>query len=195
LLAGINPNHCTQADSDAQVLISADEGRTWNKHGLAIPGSAFQYVLSQRGKLWLAGEHIAEGPGSAPFFVRLSGSTAATRAVTIYDGAAELQGVALRSDGSLEAWVRHLSLDATGTWSGPLYLHRSNDEGDSWKTVGRVRSVPRDRPDLVFFRSVDEENPPEWRIQGAAAGGFVVQHKRAGQWETVSHFPGPAPCD
>src|SRR5262249_52445638 len=51
----------------AQLLVSTDSGRSWNKSGPALAGYEFTSVYQRDGKVWILGQHTAEGPSTDPF--------------------------------------------------------------------------------------------------------------------------------
>jgi hypothetical protein len=53
----------------AQILESPDDGKTWELTGARLEGSEFQLAQASPEGVWVAGLHIAEGPGIDPFLL------------------------------------------------------------------------------------------------------------------------------
>jgi hypothetical protein len=51
----------------AQLLVSTDNGRSWQQCGPRLEGSGFASVFGRDGKVWIAGDHTAEEPATDPF--------------------------------------------------------------------------------------------------------------------------------
>src|SRR5262249_24373164 len=178
----------------AQLMVSTDGGRSWKKSGPALDGYEFTSVYQRDGKVWILGEHTAEGPAIDPFLFLPTDSPSRWNMKTIYWGSEELQRVASGEQGEFLAWIRHLELTYDG-WAGPTYVHQSLDDGRTWKVLGRasktkVKAKAPGSVDLGILKN------PTWRVLNHSLGhGFRVQHREspAFPWRTVAHFPGH-PC-
>lgn len=168
----------------AQVFVSTDAGKTWQKHGPALEGSEFEFSSSTAAGIWLAGIHIAEGPGMDPFLWRPSDKPYEWIQSTIFEGPASLEGVAMRQ-GTMFAWVRHIDVHEPDK-PAPLYLHRSTDGGRSWKESGPVKSVAE--KSATKFRKIRTRSG-SWRLTEDSAG-FSIQHQQNSkeEWQQVSRF-------
>jgi hypothetical protein len=176
----------------AQLLVSFDEGRTWDKRGPQLDGSEFEWVFEAPQGVWIAGEYVVEGPNSEAFVLVPSGTSIPQwRKHVIYDQAEDLLAIAF--DGPrLVAWLRHLEL-GDDDWQGPIYRHVSADGGRRWQAPRRVAALP-DTSALLAFAPIEREHKG-WRLVELADGAVTVQHQRDGvaPWETVSTFP-QVPC-
>lgn len=191
LLGKVNPNLCSETGSmdAAQVFVSNDEGKTWDKKGPALDGSEYTRFLDNGTELWIAGEHVAEGPSGDPFVVRYRANDR-WRIHTIYSGNAALLAIAQGRTRTLSAWVRHIDFKSHDWTKGPIYRHTSSDQGITWKAA-KVRSVPAEYPGLTFFKKIEKPGGT-WRIADLGDQGFAVQHRAAdGTWQVVSTFPLP----
>ncbi len=169
-----------------QIFISTDRGKTWTKRGPELEGSQFQYVYENEGRLWVAGEHTAEGPGSDPFVLVPQSAGLGWDLHYVYEGAAELESIAMVDAQHIVAWVRHLKLTGEG-WVGPEYVHTSEDGGRTRRTLGRHRKRS-DQPGQRF-REI-EKRSATWRVVDQREIGIIVQQQRErATWETVSQFP------
>ena len=170
----------------AQIFTSSDGGGSWLKHGPALEGSEIDYAYSDsNGGVWLAGLHTAEGPGLDPFLLVPEVNALEWSLHTIYDGPAELRGMAAEEHGRLSAWIRHVDL-SDADWGGPIYRHVSVDGGRTWTVAGRSKGPAASKPGRfvqVGMRS------GSWRVSERGDGGFEVQRRSGGAWETVSRFP------
>jgi hypothetical protein len=174
----------------AQILISDGGGGHWEKRGPQLDGSEFQYVRAIGNRLWVVGEHTAEGPASEPFVLVPSEKGLEWNQRVIYKDAAELEGIAAQSDGRFTAWIRHLKLHDNG-WTGPLYLHKSSDGGLTWRVVGRTRKAPR-APGPGFKKI--EKQTETWRVRDQDGGDSAIEHRadENSAWKSVYSFPGNA---
>jgi hypothetical protein len=178
----------------AQLLVSTDGGRSWKKSGPALAGYEFTSIYQRDGKVWILGQHTAEGPATDPFLFLPTDSPARWKMKTIYWGNVELRRVALGEQSEFLAWIRHLELTDDG-WAGPTYLHQSLDDGRTWKVLGRASKIQLKAKnpgfvDLAMLKS------PTWRVLNHSLGhGFRVQHREKDDsaWRTIAQFPGH-PC-
>jgi hypothetical protein len=171
----------------AQLFISKDGGARWERSGTPLDGSEFEYVRHAESRLWIVGEHTAEGPASDSFvLVPDTKSLSWTRHV-IYGGAGELHGIALSENGDFVAWIRHLKLHDNG-WEGPLFIHKSSDDGQTWRVVGQTRKAPKG-PGNGFERITRETL--RWRVINKDDGGSVVEQRseKDSVWRPVLGFP------
>lgn len=170
----------------AQVFASSDGGKTWQKRGPALEGSEFEFSQPAPNGLWLAGIHIAEGPGIDPFIWIPGERPYEWVQSTIYEGPASLEDIARLPDGSLLAWVRHIDIHRP-EWSGTLYVHRSVDGGRSWKVSATGKATSRN-PGFKF-RKIRKQSG-NWRLADQK-NGVSIQHRKNhdGVWEDVSQFP------
>jgi hypothetical protein len=171
----------------AQIFVSTDAAKTWQKHGPALEGSEFEFFHATWAGVWLAGIHTAEGPGIDPFILVPSEAPHEWMRYTIYEGPAALLGVTLEKGGTLLAWVRHIDVHQP-QWPGVLYLHRSTDGGRSWKTSGPVKAVSSQSG--AKFERIGRRSGA-WRLSVLEDGGFSIQHRNntKGGWEDRSRFP------
>lgn len=174
----------------AQIFASTDEGKTWVKRGPALEGSEFQYAAAGPDGVWVAGLHTAEGPGIDPFVLAPEAAPATGWTVRrIYEGPAELLAVARTRPGQLSALVKHIDIHDE-RWRGPRYLHRSEDDGRTWKAVGPTKATA---PARGRFGKIGKRTP-QWRITDRRDGGFDVQRRVGKLWQTTAEFPWRA-CD
>jgi len=116
---------------EAQIFVSTDAGKTWQKRGPALSGSEIMFARLNGQTLWAAGEHTAEGPAIDPFvLVPGQGATPDWASRLIFDGTAELVGVAVAGSQDLTAQVR--KTDAHGEHVSPTEQLVSHDAGLSW---------------------------------------------------------------
>jgi hypothetical protein len=171
----------------AQIFVSADGGATWAKRGPGLEGSEFEYAYERDGKLWIAGEHTAEGPSSDQFIL-VPGETSSEWIIhTIYEGPSELKGIAFHENGELVAWIRHINVHKED-WPGATYIHKSYDGGRTWKTLGRLKTRSN-QPGQWFLKIGMQAST--WQIVDQGQSGVLIQHQRKekANWETVSRFP------
>jgi hypothetical protein len=183
------PNDLTPPGA-AQIFVSDDGGAHWEKRGPELDGSEFQYFRAIGDRLWVVGEHTAEGPAIEPFiFVPNEKGFDWTQHV-IYKDAAELEGIAAQSDGGFTAWIRHLKLHDNG-WTGPLYLHQSSDGGLTWHVVSRAKKVPS--APRAGFKKI-EKQAENWRVREQESGVSTIEHRADvhSEWKSVYRFPGNA---
>jgi hypothetical protein len=158
--------------------------------GPQLDGSVFERTYEFEKKLWIVGEHTAEGPASDPFILVPEDNPSRWSLHFIYLGASELTTVTRRAHGDFVALVRHLELHDDG-WTGPVYVHRSFDGGRTWKKVGRAKEglQPGGQP----FKEIQNENG-NWRILDPGNEESEIQRrvKALAQWKTVSKRTGKA---
>ena len=165
----------------AQIYVSTDQGATWEKRGPALAGSELLFAREDRGTLWAAGEHTAEGPAIDPFYlVPTSRPAAFTWTVrTIREGPAELLG----ASGGRRALSA--SLRPTDAHGGPLpggaVRYRSRDGGRSWRREDGASGPPS------LARITTRSG--RWRIVDRRDGGFDVQRAAARGWALGKEFP------
>jgi hypothetical protein len=171
----------------AQIYVSTNAGKTWTKRGPELEGSQFEYAYESGGKLWVAGEHTAEGPSIDPFVLVPGEAPSEWVLHTIYKGPSELEGVAFQENGELVAWVRHVNINADNL-PGTTYIHKSSDGGRTWKTVGQVKGLSN-QPGRRF-RKIEKQSAT-WQVVDQGDRGFIVQQRQGEQtaWKTVSQFP------
>jgi len=169
----------------AEVLVSTDGGKTWQKHGPALEGSEFEFLHETPSGVWLAGIHVAEGPGTDPFIWVPAVEPYQWTHYAIYEGPSALQAIAVQSDGSLLAWVRHIDVHRP-EWPGTVYVHRSPD-GRSWTTA--KHREPTSEKLGTKFEKIQPKNR-NWRLTDWGDGSFSVQRKSDdGKWQDVHLFP------
>jgi hypothetical protein len=171
----------------AQIFVSLNSGRTWQRRGPRLEGSAFAYVLDDGATFRVAGSHTAEGPELDPFLLVSAGDLSHWSVERIYSGPSELKSIALESNGDLTAWIKRIAVSKEQL-EGSIWAYRSLDNGSTWRVAGRV---PKDAvaPEGRIFskiRTVDRD----WRLLSMEDGGFEVQHRETnGGWRTVRKFP------
>ena len=171
-----------------QMFVSTDGGHAWKKGGPGLAGYEYKFLSQKDGKVWIVGEHTAEGPDTDPFvFVPGDGDNWQMR--TIYQGNAAVERVAWGSRGELFAWIRYARLsDLT---YGPSYIYQSLDGGRTWKVLG---PASRHKVGVVEeFRKISTHMDPLWRAVDLTRAS-VVQHREseAAPWKTVWRSPTPA---
>lgn len=171
----------------AQLLISKDGGIHWGKSGPQLDGSEFEYMHEEGARVWIVGEHKAEGPASEAFILAPDEESFAWSRHVIYEGASELQGVAISETGGFVAWIRHFELGDNG-WTGPLYVHESSDEGRTWRVVGRAKKTIEGPGN--GFKKIEKETPV-WRVTNQEGGGSAIEHRvnNHSAWKLVAAFP------
>jgi len=176
--------HCNSPYPLQQFLVSTDGGHTWKRRRTTLEGADFSSLSEKDGKLWMAGQHYAEGPEWEPFVFVPGKSPTEWKMRTIYNGEGALKRIAWGANGELNAWVTHLRLGDDG-WSGPTYVHQSLDGGYTWKELGRAKSVPL--KEGAEFTSFDSLRDPLWRI---VRDRSTVQHRESkdSPWKTVFRF-------
>ncbi|HET9792010.1 MAG TPA: hypothetical protein VFR08_11955, partial [Candidatus Angelobacter sp.] len=131
-----------------QSIVSTDGGNTWAAEGPRLEGSDLFFILSDGDELLLGGQYYAEGPTSSPFLLVYGLEKHEWSQSDIYDGAAELLGMAREKEtGHLLAWVRHIDVQSED-YSGPIFLHESVDRGKTWDLIKDVTHVPTSIPGL-----------------------------------------------
>jgi len=171
----------------AQVFVSLDAGKTWDKRGPLIEGSAFEYVLDDGTTLRVAGSHTAEGPEIEPFLFVSTGDLSEWKLHRIYKGPSELKSVALNGNGHLVAWVKHIDPHQE-SWEGSTYAYESRDNGATWGVLGPVPNGTTTPAGRVFSKIEKEDRG--WRVVDMEGGGFEVQHLEVDHsWKTAHKFP------
>lgn len=170
----------------AQLFVSTDGGKGWEKRGPRLAGSEFQYIHEAGTRLWIVGEHTAEGPASEPFILVPDEKSLAWSLHVIYEGASELEGIAVTNSGDFIAWIRHLKLKDNG-WTGPLFVHKSSDGGQTWHVVGRATKGPRTLG--TAFKKIEEETAT-WRVTNQDSRGSAVEYRpdENSPWKLVMAF-------
>jgi hypothetical protein len=153
----------------AQIFVSDDGGRRWNKRGPDLDGSEFQFIRAVGDRLCVVGEHTVEGPVIEPFIFVPSEKGLKWTMHVIYEGAADSEGIAATRDGGFSAWIRHLNLHRDG-WTGPLYAHKRGDGGLTWRAVRLVKKSPGGpRTRIQSDRETDGElagvESSQWRLR------------------------------
>ena len=175
-----------------QPLVSKDGGKTWGVTGPRLESSDLEYFLDTGSELFIAGEDIAEGPAHNPFLLVYRATDNAWQQSEIYDQASELLGIAHEAKtGRFLAWVRHLDLK-NDDWSGPIYLHQSQDRGKTWSVVRKVGHVPRMATGLRFFRKHLDQSG-SWRL--TKTGSRAERRQDDGKWHLVTILPLPIQKD
>lgn len=174
----------------AQLLISTDNGKSWQKRGPEIEGSVFDEVFEEERGVWVTGEHVMEGPAGESFLMVPNGLTIDWNKSVIFSGESELQRVRFKK-GRIVAWVSHLVLGYSD-WTGPIIEHMSEDGGRHWKEMGPAPTVPPAGKD--DSRPIGEEDK-NWRIAGLD-NGVAVQHRNntLELWQDIYFFP-TVTCD
>ena len=173
-----------------RMFVSTDGGRTWKKGGPGLDGDKYKFLSQKDGKVWIVGEHTAEGPDMDPFIFVPSETGDHWQMRTIYQGNAALDHMAWGSKGELFAWIEYARLsDLT---YGPAYIYQSLDGGRTWKTLDRAS---RHKVEVAEeFKKISAHMDPLWRVVNRT-GGAAVQHREseAAPWKTVWQSPSP-PC-
>jgi len=168
-------------------MVSTDGGRSWKRRGPALPGYEFVSFFEKDGKVWIAGEHSAEGPAIEPFVFIPAKLPLHWEMRTIYEGSGGLERIAWGNSGELIAWVPHLELG--DEWQGPTYIHQSLDDGRTWKTLGRAKKLKLEKG--LEFTDLTALKNPLWRITSSRNEmDYRVQHRETvnAPWKTVTHF-------
>ncbi|HEY6249291.1 MAG TPA: hypothetical protein VI685_04985 [Candidatus Angelobacter sp.] len=142
------------------------------------------------GKVWIVGEHTAEGPDTDPFIFVPSETGDHWQMRIIYQGNAAVDHIAWGSQGELFAWIEYARLsDLT---YGPPYIYQSLDGGRTWKILGRASRYQVEVAEE--FKKISTHMDPLWRVVNATRGA-AVQHREseAAPWKTVWRSPSP-PC-
>lgn len=171
-----------------QSIVSTDGGNTWAAEGPRLEGSDLFFILSDGDELLLGGQYYAEGPTSSPFLLVYGLEKHEWSQSDIYDGAAELLGMAREKEtGHLLAWVRHIDVQSED-YSGPIFLHESVDRGKTWDLIKDVTHVPTSIPGMNFFRELPQRSG-KWRV--SHDGNAVEQLKDDGEWDRSVKLPLP----
>lgn len=170
----------------AQLFVSRDGGAHWEKSGPRIEGSEFEYVREAGTRLWIVGEHTAEGPASEPFILVPEERNDSWKLHVMYEGASELKGVAIQKNGEFTARIRHLRLRDNG-WAGPLYVHKSSDGGRTWSVVGQEKKEPLGPGEL--FKKIGQETAT-WRVVDRGDGHSAIEHRdnEHSVWKPIEGF-------
>ena len=170
---------------EAQIFVSTDGGKTWQKAGPALPGTEILFARLNGQTLWAAGEHTAEGPAVDPFaLVPAPAARPDWVARPIVDGPAELVGVAVAGGQDLSAKVRRTGPHGEKT-SGTQELV-SHDGGRSWSPG---KAAAKDGPGPFQPLSPVRMRSGAWRLVDRKDGGFDLQKRSASGWSTVNPFP------
>ena len=175
-----------------QTIISKDAGKSWTKSGPRFVGSTLMYLLDTGDDLWFAGEEYAEGPTHSPFLLRFDPESAEWPQLDIEDESlnygADLRALAqdTRNPNHFLAWITHLSIDDPE--AAPVFLHRSLDQGKSWKQLQQVKRVPRSWKGFRFFKEPPMESGG-WRIDTFTHPRTLEHLEQDGQWHTVVTLP------
>ena len=173
-----------------QMFVSTDGGHTWKKGGPGLVGYEYMFLSAKDGKVWIVGEHTAEGPDMDPFVFVPAETGDHWQMRTILQDNAAVDRVAWGSKGELFAWLRYARLsDLT---YGPPYIYQSLDGGRTWKTLGRASTHKVEVS--AEFREISRQMDPLWRVVNLTRGA-KVQHREseAAPWKTVWRSPSP-PC-
>lgn len=167
---------------EAQIFVSTDGGKSWQKRGPALAGSEILFARAADHTLWAAGEHTAEGPATDPFvLVPAQAATPDWTARPITEGTAQLISVGVAGE-DVTARVRTTGPHGEKTASG-AQDYVSHDGGLSWSRhkaggAGPSHTLPR-----VSLRS------GAWRLVDRKDGGFDLQKRAEAGWTTVTPFP------
>lgn len=171
-----------------QSIVSTDGGNTWAAEGPRLEGSDLFFILSDGDELLLGGQYYAEGPTSSPFLLVYGLEKHEWSQSDIYDGAAELLGMAREKEtGHLLAWVRHIDVQSED-YSGPIFLHESVDRGKTWDLIKDVTHVPTSIPGMNFFHELPQRSG-KWRV--SHDGNAIEQLKDDGEWDRSVKLPLP----
>jgi len=181
----------------AQILQSLDDGKTWELTGPRLEGSEFQLAQGSAEGVWVAGLHIAEGPGIDPFLLAPVVPADAREPWVVHSitsGPSELVKVEKAGPKNLRASIRPVD-HADAIRKGPpraAVVFSSDDGGRSWSADhGTGSSTPGP---FRKFAPITERSGA-WRIVDRSDGGFDVLRREApGTWRTVGKFPW-SPCD
>ena len=175
-----------------QTIVSNDGGRSWRKSGPRFVGRELMYLLDTGDQLWFAGENYAEGPTSSPFLLRFDPDSAEWPELEIesegLSQGADLQALAqdTRNPNHFLAWITHLSIDDPE--AAPVFLHRSLDQGKSWKQLQQVKRVPRSWKGFRFFKAPPMESGG-WRIGSFTLPRTLERLEPDGLWHTAVTLP------
>ena len=182
---------CSAEPHSAQIFASTDAGKSWQKRGPALEGSAFEFLLQEQNDLWIAGEHISEGLGYAPFVLIPTGATFEWNMHIIYNGPASIEQIAKRGK-HLSALLRIYRVERPNN-DGYTVLFESADGGSHWRQPHSAKAVQG--AEMSLFQSIPKDTP-EWKTETSEDGTLAIQHKANAQssCETVSTFKGTAGC-
>ncbi len=167
---------------EAQIFVSTDGGKSWQKRGPALPGGEILFARLNDQTLWAAGEHTAEGPAIDPFvLVPGRAATPDWASQSIVDGPAELVSVAVAGPEALTAQVRRT--DPHGEKPAGTQDLVSRDGGRSWSPRKGAKPGGLQKLSRVGMRS------GAWRLVDRQDGGFDVQKRAPSGWSTVTPFP------
>ncbi len=175
------------ADEDVgRILESRDRGKSWNVVVTDNNGELYRFSYEfPRGVIWVAGVVYREGPTSSPFVLVRANSTEPWHRYRIYDGPAELEGIAMDATHRFHASVRHLSLGDNG-WTGPVFVYEGDEMGRRW-TVSK-KPIPSTSTGFQRIELTDGD----WRITDAESNNPTVEHKQSGaSWQTASTLRSP----
>lgn len=173
-----------------QMFVSTDGGHTWKKGGPGLSGYEYMFLSAKDGKVWIVGEHTAEGPATDPFIFVPSATGDHWQMRTILQDNAAVDRIAWGSKGELFAWLRYARLSDL-TYGLP-YIYQSLDGGRTWKTLGRASTHKVEVSEE--FRKISTQMNPLWRVVNPTRGA-TVQHRESETtpWKTVWRSPSP-PC-
>jgi hypothetical protein len=170
----------------AVLFVSTDAGRTWKRRGPWLEGYKFTFLYEKDGRVWITGEHTAEGPNMDPFIFVPTETGDNWQLHRIYEGPATIERIARGSNDELIAWIMEIAPSLLT--EGPVYIHHSLDGGKTWKKLGLARG--RKVAVGAEFRQITTHMMALCRVINLPQGGFVVQHRDSESlpWETVSRF-------
>jgi hypothetical protein len=170
----------------AMLLVSTDAGRTWKRRGPWLEGYRFTFLDQRDGRVWVTGEHTAEGPSVDPFILVPTVTGDNWQFHRIYEGPATIERIAWGNNGELIAWIREIVTSLLT--EGPVYIHHSLDGGKTWKQLGLAR---RHKVAVgAEFRPITTHMTTLCRVINLTRGGFIVQRRESesSPWKTVSRF-------
>jgi hypothetical protein len=168
------------------LLVSNDAGRTWKRRGPWLEGYIFTFLGEKDGKVWIAGEHTAEGPSVDPFVFVPAEAGDHWQFHQIYEGPATIDRMGWGSNSELIAWIGHIEISTLEVED--VYFHHSRDGGKTWKELGLARR--RKVAVGAEFRKLTKHMTPLCRAVNLTRGGFIVQRRDSDSspWKTVSRF-------